>query len=87
MSSFPIDPSAPQRRTRTGRQAVAVGPPEYTIQEAAAKLGIAEQKLRRWDAQGVLVARRTVGGHRRYAREIVDGLAGSVNLAFQKQDS
>ncbi len=86
MSSFPIDPSAPQRRTRTGRQAVAVGPPEYTIQEAAAKLGIAEQKLRRWDAQGVLVARRTVGGHRRYAREIVDGLAGSVNLAFQKQD-
>jgi diguanylate cyclase (GGDEF)-like protein/PAS domain S-box-containing protein len=50
---------------------------EYTIQEASAKLGIPVQKLRRWDAQGVLVARRTDGGHRRYAREIIDGLAGS----------
>ncbi len=52
--------------------------PEYSIQEAAAKLGIPVQKLRRWDAQGVLVARRTDGGHRRYAREIIDGLAGSA---------
>jgi diguanylate cyclase (GGDEF)-like protein/PAS domain S-box-containing protein len=51
---------------------------EYTIQEASAKLGIPVQKLRRWDAQGVLVARRTDGGHRRYAREIIDGLAGSA---------
>jgi diguanylate cyclase (GGDEF)-like protein/PAS domain S-box-containing protein/excisionase family DNA binding protein len=50
---------------------------EYTIQEAAARLGIPIQKLRRWDAQGVLVARRTSGGHRRYAREIIDGLAGT----------
>ena len=60
---------------------------EYKIQEAAAKLGIAEQKLRRWDAQGVLVARRTEGGHRRYAREIVDKLAGSVNSDLRKQGS
>jgi diguanylate cyclase (GGDEF)-like protein/PAS domain S-box-containing protein len=51
---------------------------EYTIQEVSAKLGIPVQKLRRWDAQGVLVARRTDGGHRRYAREIIDGLAGSA---------
>jgi diguanylate cyclase (GGDEF)-like protein/PAS domain S-box-containing protein/excisionase family DNA binding protein len=50
--------------------------PEYTIQEAAARLGIPVQKLRRWDAQGVLVARRTSGGHRRYACEIIDGLTG-----------
>ena len=50
-------------------------PSEYTIQEASAKLGVPVQKLRRWDAQGVLVARRTDGGHRRYAREIIDGLA------------
>ncbi|HZR03222.1 MAG TPA: EAL domain-containing protein [Burkholderiales bacterium] len=54
---------------------------EYTIQEASAKLGVPVQKLRRWDAQGVLVARRTDGGHRRYAREIIDGLAGSVLTA------
>jgi diguanylate cyclase (GGDEF)-like protein/PAS domain S-box-containing protein len=52
-------------------------PSEYTIQEASAKLGVPVQKLRRWDSQGVLVARRTDGGHRRYAREIIDGLAGS----------
>jgi len=56
---------------------------EYTIQEASAKLGVPVQKLRRWDAQGVLVARRTDGGHRRYAREIIDGLAGSVLPSFQ----
>jgi diguanylate cyclase (GGDEF)-like protein/PAS domain S-box-containing protein len=53
-------------------------PSEYTIQEASAKLGVPVQKLRRWDSQGVLVARRTDGGHRRYAREIIDGLAGSA---------
>jgi diguanylate cyclase (GGDEF)-like protein/PAS domain S-box-containing protein/excisionase family DNA binding protein len=58
---------------------------EYTIQEAAAKLGIPLQKLRRWDAQGVLVARRTEGGHRRYTREIIDGLAGSALVS--KEDS
>ena len=61
--------------------------PEYTIQEAAARLGIPVQKLRRWDAQGVLVARRTDGGHRRYTCEIIDGLAGSaVVVATEKQD-
>jgi len=85
MSSLPITPLARVQRRRTGQHGgVALEPPEYTIQEAAAKLGIAEQKLRRWDAQGVLVARRTEGGHRRYAREIVDGLAGSVSVAVQK---
>ena len=52
-------------------------PSEYTIQEASAKLGVPVQKLRRWDSQGVLVAGRTDGGHRRYSREIIDGLAGS----------
>jgi diguanylate cyclase (GGDEF)-like protein/PAS domain S-box-containing protein/excisionase family DNA binding protein len=51
---------------------------EYTIQEASAKLGVPVQKLRRWDAQGVLVASRTEGGHRRYSREMIDGLARSA---------
>lgn len=50
---------------------------EYSIQEVSEKLGIPVQKLRRWDAQGVLMARRTEGGHRRYTKEIVDGLAAS----------
>lgn len=50
---------------------------EYTIQEAAERLGIPIQKLRRWDEQGVLVALRTPGGHRRYPRELIDRLAAS----------
>jgi len=53
-------------------------PSEYTIQEASAKLGVPVQKLRRWDAKGVLVADRTEGGHRRYSREIIDGLVRSA---------
>ncbi len=55
--------------------------PNTAIQEASAKLGIPIQKLRRWDDQGVLVARRTDGGHRRYARELIDRLAGSSLVA------
>lgn len=50
----------------------------YTIQEVSIKLGIPAQKLRRWDDQGVLVARRTSGGHRRYPRELIDPLAASA---------
>ncbi|HEX4986441.1 MAG TPA: EAL domain-containing protein [Burkholderiales bacterium] len=71
--------AGPINRRRGGHERdMAQELPEYTIQEAAAKLGIPVQKLRRWDAQGVLVARRTDGGHRRYSREIIDGLAGPV---------
>jgi diguanylate cyclase (GGDEF)-like protein/PAS domain S-box-containing protein len=69
------------RQQWSARRAMAHELPQYSIQEAAAKLGIPVQKLRRWDAQGVLVARRTDGGHRRYAREIIDGLAGSALVA------
>lgn len=75
------------RPRRAGKRALALDPLEYTIQEAAAKLGIPEQKLRRWDAQGVLVARRTDGGHRRYSKEIVNGLAGSADIAPRQGDS
>lgn len=65
------------RQKRRFKRIMAQDLPEYTIQEAAARLGIPVQKLRRWDAQGVLVARRTSGGHRRYAREIIDGLTAT----------
>ncbi|HYH41466.1 MAG TPA: EAL domain-containing protein [Burkholderiales bacterium] len=50
---------------------------EYSIQEAAELLGIPIQKLRRWDEQGVLVALRTSGGHRRYSKELIDRLGSS----------
>jgi diguanylate cyclase (GGDEF)-like protein/PAS domain S-box-containing protein/excisionase family DNA binding protein len=48
---------------------------EYTIQQASQLLGIPIQKLRRWDEQGVLIAMRTIGGHRRYSKEVIDRLA------------
>lgn len=48
---------------------------EYSIQEASELLGIPIQKLRRWDDQGVLVALRTSGGHRRYSKELINRLA------------
>jgi diguanylate cyclase (GGDEF)-like protein/PAS domain S-box-containing protein/excisionase family DNA binding protein len=51
---------------------------EYSIQEASERLGIPIQKLRRWDEQGVLVALRTAGGHRRYSKELIDRLAESA---------
>jgi diguanylate cyclase (GGDEF)-like protein/PAS domain S-box-containing protein/excisionase family DNA binding protein len=76
-----------ERRKSSRRRSLALDPLEYTIQEAAAKLGIPEQKLRRWDTQGVLVARRTEGGHRRYSKEIVNGLAGSADTENQLGDS
>ena len=50
---------------------------EYSIQQVSEMLGIPIQKLRRWDEQGVLVASRTDGGHRRYSRELIGRLAGS----------
>ena len=50
---------------------------EYSIQDASERLGIPIQKLRRWDEQGVLVALRTDGGHRRYSKELIDRLATS----------
>ncbi len=50
---------------------------EYSIQEAAELLGVSIPKLRRWDAEGVLVAVRTDGGHRRYPRELVDQMVNA----------
>ena len=76
-----------ERRKSSRRRSLALDPLEYTIQEAAAKLGIPEQKLRRWDTQGVLVARRTEGGHRRYSKETVNGLAGSAYSDTKHGDS
>ncbi len=48
---------------------------EYSIQETAELLGVPIPKLRRWDEQGILVAVRTAGGHRRYPKDLVDQIA------------
>ncbi|MFN7276952.1 MAG: PAS domain S-box protein, partial [Betaproteobacteria bacterium] len=59
---------------------------EYSVQEVSDILGVGIDKLRRWDALGVLVARRTEGGHRRYAREVVDALAEAAAARGERSD-
>jgi diguanylate cyclase (GGDEF)-like protein/PAS domain S-box-containing protein len=59
---------------------------EYSVQEVSDILGVGIDKLRRWDALGVLVARRTEGGHRRYAREVVDALAEAGAARGERSD-
>ncbi|MGH8771454.1 MAG: putative bifunctional diguanylate cyclase/phosphodiesterase [Burkholderiales bacterium] len=58
----------------------------YSVQETSKKLGIPIQKLRRWDRQGVLVAQRTSGGHRRYSREIIDHLVASCGPGLKENE-
>lgn len=54
---------------------------EYTINETAALLSVPIYRLRLWDNQGVLVALRTGGGHRRYPKDLIDRiLAGSGTM-------
>ena len=60
---------------RSGIAVVADDSLYYTIQEVSEKLSIPIPKLRRWDQEGVLKAQRSLGGHRRYLRELVDRLA------------
>lgn len=60
---------------RAGKTFVADESLYYTIQDVSEKLGIPIQKLRRWDQEGVLKAQRSLGGHRRYLRELIDRLA------------
>jgi MerR family redox-sensitive transcriptional activator SoxR len=42
--------------------------PELTIGELAARSGVATSALRFWEQQGLIVAERTEGNQRRYAR-------------------
>jgi excisionase family DNA binding protein len=39
---------------------------KLTIKEAAKELGVAQETLRRWEAEGKIITERTKGGHRRY---------------------
>ena len=43
-----------------------------TISEAADKLGVSVDTLRRWDRDGRLIAARTLGRQRRYTAEQVE---------------
>ncbi len=68
-----ISPWLPQAPSRVSEEGLC-----YSIQEVSEKLGIPIQKLRRWDQEGVLKASRSNGGHRRYARELIDRLAAQA---------
>jgi excisionase family DNA binding protein len=46
-----------------------------SLQEASALLGVTTSTLRRWGDSGQLTMRRTLGGHRRFAREAIVRLA------------
>lgn len=48
-----------------------------SIGEAAKKLGVAIQTLRRWDQDGKLVAQKTTGGQRRYLLSDLERFASS----------
>ncbi len=63
---------------KSGKSFVADENLYYTIQDVSRKLGIPIQKLRRWDQEGVLKAQRSLGGHRRYLRELIDRLAAQT---------
>ncbi len=48
---------------------------ELTIGEAAARIGIATSALRYYEEEGLIVSRRTDGGQRRYARDVLRRVA------------
>lgn len=43
----------------------------FTVSQAANYLGVSSKTLRRWEVKGILVALRTVGGQRRYHRQVL----------------
>jgi diguanylate cyclase (GGDEF)-like protein/PAS domain S-box-containing protein/excisionase family DNA binding protein len=87
-ASTSVSQKAKDTNTNQGRFQVSTQDMEYSIQEASATLGIPIQKLRRWDEQGVLVALRTAGGHRRYSKELIDRLAltSSTSMGSEKNN-
>ena len=51
---------------------------DYTPAQAAAVLGVSTTTLARWADTGRLPATRTLGGHRRYPRQVVEFLKVGV---------
>lgn len=49
-----------------------------TSSEAARHVGVTVRTLHRWEEQGRITARRTLGGHRRYSRNDLNALVGAA---------
>lgn len=68
-------PSVPDTQTFTQSGDGTDAQDEWlTIGQAAALMHQSISTLRRYDAQGVLKADRTLGGQRRYRRSVIEGL-------------
>jgi excisionase family DNA binding protein len=52
-----------------------------TPYEAARRLGVAVESLRRWERQGRITSQRTLGGHRRYHPDVIAALANGKATA------
>ena len=48
---------------------------ELTVGQAATRIGVAASTLRFYESQGLIVSRRTEGGQRRYARDVLRRVA------------
>ncbi len=62
---------------------------ELTIGEASERIGIASSALRFYESKGLVTSRRTVGGQRRYARDVLRRVAfiraaQSVGLSLEE---
>ena len=49
-----------------------------TASQAAARLQVSAKTVTRWASEGRLDHRRTLGGHRRYAPELIDALVEAL---------
>lgn len=58
-----------------------------SLQEASALLGITTSTLRRWGDSGRVPMKRTLGGHRRFPREGIQRLVGSLPSETVQQES
>src|SRR5689334_13073120 len=53
-----------------------------SLQDASALLGVATSTLRRWGDAGRVPMKRTLGGHRRFARQVIVQLASQQSAAY-----
>jgi excisionase family DNA binding protein len=53
-----------------------------SLQDASALLGVATSTLRRWGDAGRVPMKRTLGGHRRFARKVIVQLAGQQSAGY-----
>lgn len=53
--------------------------PYITVGEAAKRIGVSRDTIKRWEADGRISALRTPTGHRRYLATDVDGLLREVS--------